>query len=57
MILRELAPKGSQISGMEREGGGQENTTQNTTIVRMDELPTGSMLKNGGLGANHETGI
>ena len=57
MILRELAPKGSQLSGVEREGRGRENTTQNTTIVCMDELPTGSMLKNGGWGANHETGI
>ena len=27
------------------------------TIVRMDELPTGSMLKNGGGGANHGTEI
>ena len=58
MISKELAPKGSQISGgVEREGRGRENTTQNTTIVCMDELPTGSMLKNGGWGANHETKI
>ena len=57
MTSRELAPKGSQISGMERVGGGRENTIQNTTIVHMDELPTTSMLKNGGWGANHETGI
>ena len=28
-----------------------------TTIVCMDKLPIGSMLKNGGWGANHETKI
>ena len=38
----------------EREAKVQDNKT---TIVRMDWLPTGPMLKNHGWGANHETNI
>ena len=39
---------------MRGEARGRDN---NTTNVRMEVLPTGSMLKNGGWGANHETDI
>ena len=49
-----LASKGSRIAERGRDARGRKN---NTTIVRMDKLPTGSMIKNGGRGANHETGI
>ena len=44
-----LASKGSRIAEKGRDARGREN---NTTIVRMDKLPTGSMPKNSGWGAN-----
>ena len=46
--------EGSRIAGVRREARERDN---NTTNVCMELLPTGSMLKNGGWGANHETGI